>query len=318
MFFIPWAGNGEHLDSLYSIVDEQYAKIVEGRIPVRVDGYCSSLPTTAENIKTAFVRANRVKSELITHKGLVEDHFITRNFASSYIGADGSANRDMVVVTLRIPAPEQLPEPSAEPEPEIPPVEQEPVVEVPRQEPRPQPPPQQPQKTCGLSIRTNLLYDAFLVPTLGAEWRVNQDMGIKLDGSYGFFGRETGKIQKLWLLNPEFRLYMGIAKRFYIGVGANFSGYNVYRFMVGGFFPEDTGYQGNLWNAGVTTGYQLALSRVLSLDFNLGLGFTKLDYDSFHVVDRIRIYREKRQTRSFWGPTQAGISLVWRIGGVNY
>jgi Protein of unknown function (DUF3575). len=41
-------------------------------------------------------------------------------------------------------------------------------------------------QTPSLAIRTNLLYDAFLIPTLGVEWRVNQNIGIKLDGSYSY------------------------------------------------------------------------------------------------------------------------------------
>ncbi|MCS2760317.1 DUF3575 domain-containing protein [Bacteroides ovatus] len=39
--------------------------------------------------------------------------------------------------------------------------------------------------------------------------------------------------------------------------------------MLGGIVSKDTGYQGKLWNAGVTLGYQLSLSRSFSLDFNL-------------------------------------------------
>lgn len=61
-------------------------------------------------------------------------------------------------------------------------------------------------------------------------------------------------------------------------------------------------------------GYRLYLSRDFSIDFNLGLGYTRSEYDSFGMTDGIRVYKERNRTKSLWGPTQAGISLVWKIG----
>ena len=84
--------------------------------------------------------------------------------------------------------------------------------------------------------------------------------------------------------------------------------------MPGGILSKDTGYQGKLWNAGLTVGYQLCLSRSFSVDFNLGLGYTRSDYDSYGMTDGVRVYKEREKTKNLWGPTQAGISLVWTIG----
>ena len=92
-------GNETELERLYALVDEYRTEIAAGAMPVYVDGYCASLPTSKENLTTAFVRANRVKSELILSKGLTEANFITNNYARAYHN-----NKDMVVVTLRIPA----------------------------------------------------------------------------------------------------------------------------------------------------------------------------------------------------------------------
>lgn len=95
-------GNEAELERLYALADEYRAEIAAGAMPVYVDGYCASLPTTKENLRAAFVRANRVKSELILRKGLKEADFITRNCARAYHN-----NKDVVVVTLRIPVKEQ-------------------------------------------------------------------------------------------------------------------------------------------------------------------------------------------------------------------
>ena len=179
------------------------------------------------------------------------------------------------------------------------------------------------EKKDYFSLRTNRLYDALLLPTLGVEWRANKDIGVKLDASFSHWGKETGKVQKMWFISPEIRWYLGEDKKFYVGASSNFGEYNTYGYLLGSFYPEttgygdyigDTGYQGKLWNVGATVGYQLFLLWNFSLDFNLGLGYTSLEYDSFNMIDRVRIYNKINQSKEFWGPTQAGISLVWKIG----
>ena len=164
------------------------------------------------------------------------------------------------------------------------------------------------------AVRTNVLYDAFLLPTLGVEWRVNRDLSVKLDGSLSWWGGNHGKVQKMWLVSPEVRWYLLAKKRFYAGVSGSYGEYNIHKYMLGGIVSKDTGYQGKLWNAGLTVGYQLYLSRDCSIDFNLGLGYTRSEYDSFGMTDGIRVYKERNRAKNLWGPTQAGISLVWTLG----
>ena len=233
----------------------------------------------------------------------------------------------MVVVMLRIPVKAQEPKPKAgkEPESELrtePPRESHPVAE------ESQIVTEQtvevvefaaPVKPYGFAVRTNLLYDAFLLPTLGVEWRVNRDIGVKLDGSLAWWGDEHGKVQKMWLISPEVRWYLTRAKRFYVGLGGTVGKANIYGYPMGNMlqslYTDDTGYQGDLYGAGLTVGCQLCLSRALSLDFNAGVGYTHFEYDSFGIVNRTRVHKAKDLSKDFWGPTQAGISLVWTIGG---
>lgn len=319
-------GNEAELERFASLIDDYRTEITHGRMPLRVDGYCTSLPTRAENLRTAYLRASRVKSELITQKGLREEDFITANYATAY--ADG--RKDVVVVTLRLPAKDatkQQPESVAEqPRKEIPAIEDdEPDIKeekLPGQEttpapdagPSPSPQTSAPAKPYCLALRTNLVYDALLLPTLGIEWRVNSHIGIKLDGSLSRWGGATGKVQKVWLLNPEVRWYLLRNRRFYAGVSGNYGEYNLYKYALGSIVSKDSGYQGKLWNAGLTAGYQLCLSRGFSLDFNLGLGYTRSEYDTFGMTNGVRVYKERNKRKNFWGPTQAGVSLVWTIG----
>lgn len=320
-------GNEVELERLYMLVDNHRAEITAGKMPVYVDSYCVSLPTAKENLNTAFARANRVKSELITQKGLKEADFITANYSRAYHN-----DKDLVVVTLRIPSakattetmPTQEKVKREEPQQKQVAVEQktETAVEKPSE---PSTVEQQPalvseqriretEQPYRFAVRTNVLYDAFLLPTLGVEWRMNENVGIRLDGSLSWWGGEHDKVQKMWLLNPEVRWYLLHDKRFYVGASGSYGEYNIYKYMLGNLLKDDTGYQGKLWNAGLTVGYQLPLSRCFSIDFNLGLGYTRSEYDSFSITDGVRVYEESNKTKKFWGPTQAGISLVWTIG----
>lgn len=326
MFFLK--DNEAELERLYMLVDRYRAEITAGRMPVYVDGYCASLPTAKEDLNTAFNRGNRVKSELITQKGLKEADFITANYARAYFN-----NKDLVVVTLRIPSakatletmPAQEKVKREDPQQKQVTVEQktETAVEKPTEPSAVEQPPahvseqriRETEQPYRFAVRTNVLYEVFLLPTLGVEWRLNENVGIRLDGNLSWWGGKHGKVQKMWLVNPEVRWYLLDKKRFYAGVSGSYGEYNIYKYILGGIVSKDTGYQGKLWNAGLTVGYQLPLSRCFSIDFNLGLGYTRSEYDSFGMTDGVRVYKERNRTKNLWGPTQAGISLVWTIGG---
>ncbi len=75
---------------------------------------------------------------------------------------------------------------------------------------------------------------------------------------------------------------------------------------------SDTGKQGNLMGGGITAGYQLQLNKALALDFNLGLGYLNADYEKYEVIDGVRV-RRGNETKDWWGPINAGVTLVWKL-----
>lgn len=217
----------------------------------------------------------------------------TANYACAY-----GDNKDMVIATLHIP---EHPRPETDTRSPKSPMKSAKMAANPA--------------SYRFAVRTNVLYDAVLLPTLGVEWRVSPDWGVKLDGSLAWWGGKSDKVQKMWLLNPEVRRYLLRDRRFYVGASGSYGSYNIYKYPLGSLFSKDTGYQGTMWSAGVTVGYQLCLSRTFSVDFNLGLGYIRSEYDSYGMTDGVRVYKATDQSKNFWGPTQAGISLVWTIGG---
>lgn len=94
MFYVPFSGNDKELVRLQACVERHKKDILSGKTPLHVDGYCNSAATEQENLSIAKTRSNRVKSELITHSGLTEACFITRNH---------SGESDYVTVRLVVP-----------------------------------------------------------------------------------------------------------------------------------------------------------------------------------------------------------------------
>ena len=94
MFYVPWNGNDTELARLLECIERNRTDILDGRLPLLVDGYCNSLGSETENLATAKIRANRVKSELIIRAEIKDENFITRNHATE---------GDFVTVRLTVP-----------------------------------------------------------------------------------------------------------------------------------------------------------------------------------------------------------------------
>ena len=94
---VPWNGNDTELARLLECIEKNKTTILNGRLPLLVDGYCHSLGSETENLATAKIRANRVKSELIIRAEIKEENFITRNHATE---------GDFVTVRMTVPVKE--------------------------------------------------------------------------------------------------------------------------------------------------------------------------------------------------------------------
>ena len=311
MFYVPWNGNGQELTRLLECIESNKPDIVEGQLPLYVDGYCNSGKSERASLAIAKIRSNRVKSELITRKGLRENNFITRNHASK---------GDFVTVRIILPK-EKVPaivedtHPGYEEEKEQSHRENDKATETIQdtegakvstgQENQPESVLSASSTTLGLSLRANLLRWATLTPDLGIEWHINPSWGISVNGSWTSWSwNEKDRRYALWEVAPEFRRYIGKEKRGYLGVMFKTGQFN--------YKLSATGKQGDLTGGGITGGYQLKLNNALSMDFSLGLGYIHADYDKYVVINGVRV-RRGSETKNWWGPVSAGVTLVWNI-----
>ncbi len=313
MFYVPLGDNGAELERLENCVERYYDEIRAGFMPLRVDGYSCSESDRQTNLQTAKLRSNRIKSELITRQGLTEDCFITKNHAGK---------GDYVTVRLTIPKEEEKPAAPDETEKsDNAPVNKE--KETPAEEPQTQSvqaeqpattetmqaPESLPMGEVGgagsFSLRANLLRWATLTPDLGIEWRINRLWGILVHGSWTSWSwSNKDRRYALWEVSPEVRHYMGKEKRGYLGAMYKAGAFN--------YKLSATGRQGDLMGGGITGGYGLRLNNALSLDFNLAVGCLHADYEKYEVIDRVRV-RQGKESKNWWGPVGAGVTLVWKM-----
>ena len=323
MFYVPWNGNDTELARLLECIENNKATILDGKLPLLVDGYCNSLGGEAENLATAKIRANRVKSELITRAKIKEENFITHNHATG---------GDFVIVRLTVPAKETAAmEAEARRRAEAERLETETRAEQERraeeqrkaEEARLAAEKAEAEKTAQqntladtlsetkittdyhLSLRANLLRWATLTPDLGVEWRICPSWGIAVNGSWTSWSwNDKDRRYALWEVAPEIRYYMGEKKAWYLGAMFKAGQFN--------YKLSETGKQGDLMGGGITTGYQLRLNKALTLDFNLGLGYLNVDFEKYEVIDGVRV-RCGNETKNWCGPINAGVTLVWKL-----
>ena len=337
MFYVPWNGNDRELARLLECIENNKATILDGKLPLLVDGYCNSPGGEAEKLATAKIRANRVKSELITRAEIKEENFITRNHATE---------GDFVTVRLTVPVKETsvtdaeaqvLREAEAARLETEKRAEQERLAEEERlaqeqrlaeeqhkaeearlaaekaeagksaQQNKLTDTPSETKITTDyhLSLRANLLRWATLTPDLGLEWRICPSWGIAVNGSWTSWSwSDKDRRYALWEVAPEVRYYMGETKAWYLGAMFKAGQFN-YKF-------SETGRQGDLMGGGITAGYQLRLNKALDLDFNLGLGYLNADYEKYEVIDGVRV-RRGNGTKHWYGPINAAVTLVWKL-----
>ena len=333
MFYVPWNGNDTELARLLECIENSKTTIFDGKLPLLVDGYCNSLGGEAENLATAKIRANRVKSELITRAKIKEENFITHNHATG---------GDFVIVRLTIPVKETAAtdaearrkaeterlEAEKRAEQERRAEEQrkaeearlaaEPTVAGRRERQKAEAEKAALQNTLAgtpsetkittdyhLSLRANLLRWATLTPDLGLEWRICPSWGIAVNGSWtSWTWSDKDRHYALWEVAPEIRYYMGEKKAWYLGAMFKAGQFN--------YKLSETGKQGDLMGGGITAGYQLRLNKALALDFNLGLGYLNADFEKYEVIDGVRV-RRGNETKDWCGPINAGVTLVWKL-----
>ena len=356
MFYVPWNGHDRSLHQLLNILEKNKKQLQAGQMYISVSSYAASANDILTSERMAYIRNNRIKSELITQGGLTEQMFVTDRAILSSYGKEKL--RNVVVVTFpasvekvaeiagieaarrvenynkersgKAERERQFIEQAAREKAEAERLAKEQAERehlAAQEKARKQAETERlaaereekeraeterlaaeaaaKAKAHSLSLRANLLRWGTLTPDLGVEWRLNRHVGILVNGSYtSWTWNSNDRRYALWEIAPEARYYIGKEKRGYIGA--------IYKAGSFNYKLSEIGKQGNLMGGGLTGGYQLKLNKALNLDFSLALGCLHADYDKYIVIDGIRV-RQGKETKNWWGPISAGVTLVWNI-----
>lgn len=181
------------------------------------------------------------------------------------------------------------------------------------------------KETFYMDIRTNMLYDALLIPNIGVEMYLGKRWSVAANWMYGWW--KTDRRHWYW------RAYGGdIAIRKWWGKAARekpLTGHHIgiygqiftYDFETGGRGYMGGKPGGTLWDkmnyiVGAEYGYSLPIARRLNIDFTIGAGYWGGIYHEYKPEADYYVWQSTKE-RSWIGPTKAEISLVWLIGNGN-
>lgn len=185
--------------------------------------------------------------------------------------------------------------------------------------------PGQPRKLHYVALRTNMLYDALLMPNIGCEMYLGKSWSVAANWLYGWW--KTDRHHWYW------RAYGGdIAVRKWLGKAAEekpLTGHHIgiyaqiftYDFEMGGRGYMGGKPGGTIWNKmnhamGAEYGHSLPIARKLNIDFSLGMGYWGGIYHEYKPRNHYYVWQATKE-RHWIGPTKLEVSLVWLLGREN-
>lgn len=171
-------------------------------------------------------------------------------------------------------------------------------------------------------LKTNLLYDLTSTINFGVEFALSEKWTLDISGNYNPWEFGCCREMKHWLIQPEARYWFDTKfNRHFVGVHLhggqfNWGGMLPWGFRNGKMFGSvenrnilENRYQGWLLGAGLAYGYHWEWSERWSMEFTFGLGYAYLDYNKYPCASCGE--KLKKGNRHYFGPTKAGISLIY-------
>ena len=167
-----------------------------------------------------------------------------------------------------------------------------------------------------LALKSNLLYDALLIPNLSLEASIGSGWTLGAGGMLAWWSKDAK--HRYWRIyggDLEIRKYFGTLSKskplqgHHLGIYGDFLTYD-FEFGAKGYQSKAT------YAAGIKYGYSHPIANRLNLDFALGIGYLHSNYKTYVPRDGCYVYQETKK-RKWLGPTQAEISLVWLLGKGN-
>ncbi len=334
IFYSPYKGNDAAILLAAQLIEQHRKDIISGKAYILIRGFCGSFGSREANLAAAKERSNHVKSWFITHYGMKEENYRTRNSTYSYNGMKdivalmglqfvegydplaeqraGQARRDSLE-RLRADSLAALEQQRAEAE-RLAQLRADSLARAEEARRRRMADslaalPRRVYETTPWYIKSNLLYDAVLMPSLEVEYRFNKRWSAAVEGNMAWWHRNSKhKYYQLATILPEVRYWFkpqGNRRGHYVGL---FGGGGWYDLENG-----DKGYKGEGGMAGVSYGYMFPVGKYLAFEAGLGVGFLTTEYEEYLPIDGHYVYQQTERT-NYFGPLKLKFALVWNIG----
>lgn len=182
------------------------------------------------------------------------------------------------------------------------------------------------RETFSLGLRTNMLYDALLVPNIGAEAWLGKQWSVGTGWMYTSLSNRS-RHRYVYLCGGDInvRYWFGVRAKNKSLTGHHLGVYaGAYRFD---FEWGGDGYMGGppnkpflkrlMYNVGVEYGYSLPVARRLNIDFTVGFGYFGGNILKYEPVDMCYVWKSINDF-IWWGPNKVEISLVWLLSSANF
>lgn len=165
-----------------------------------------------------------------------------------------------------------------------------------------------------MAVKTNMLYDAALVPNIGVEFYLGKKWSLAANWMYSWW--KNDRVHNYWRTyggDIEVRRWLGDTplRGHHFGLYAQMVTYD--------FELTGRGYLGDKWSygVGVSYGYSLPVARRLNIDFTIGVGYLRGKYKEYLPLDGHYVWQSTHMRNQIL-PTKVEISLVWLLGRGNY
>lgn len=177
--------------------------------------------------------------------------------------------------------------------------------------------------SSGQAIKTNIPLILVGTPNLGFEFTVGSQFAVNIEGLWTpYMFKKSESVFRVFQTSADFRYYIkpkyyhtnNMFDGLYLGPYVMYGAYNV-GFNRADPVESNDRYVGWGISTGLNIGYKMYLSRSLRLDFNVGVGYAHLQYDTYRLGKEHSEYPYKmKETKPWIGPTKFGIHLVYNIG----
>jgi hypothetical protein len=171
---------------------------------------------------------------------------------------------------------------------------------------------------CAFAVKTNLLLLGTGIANAGGELFLPSFGGryFSIDLSLLYSPYTVARNWKFRILafQPEFRWWIRRKQPsggHFLGLHTHVAWYNVSTNRLS--YYQDRDGKTPLWGAGISYGYALALPwwDSCSMEFTLGAGYARLDYDVYYNVPNGARYASG--TKNYWGLTRGGLSFIYHF-----